>query len=288
MAHLTKRQTFPHKLSSRSHGNNGTQAGSVQVTFNGAPTYAEPRQYTGQLHERLTSLDRSKTQEEQDHDDEAAKRKAMKELVQSWMDRLQLISLITTFFASVESVLVGSAIPDDPRKASASLKLADASLLGALVMHSSAAVISFLAAFLLIRFKLTEAKKQEAKITGLVQSPVSLEKNDSNNEGTDNERDSNQSSARNPEAPQPRTSEPPLFSSDPHLETVGLFHPQPQAHLLSRCHALCIWLASGGFILALVGIVAMSWSLMPRSVATFTSACMIVCIVGAVVVFIGV
>ncbi|KDQ52837.1 hypothetical protein JAAARDRAFT_39818 [Jaapia argillacea MUCL 33604] len=287
MAHVIKRNTIPHKFSTGSRGSNETQA-AVKVTFNDDPTSAEPRLYTGQLYEQLPSQIRSKTQTQQDHDDEAAKKKAMKELVQSWMDRLQLISLITTFFASVESTLIGSAVSDDPSKASVSLKVAQASLMGALVMHASAAVISFLAAFLLIRFKLTEAKNQEAKvtITDFVQSPVDLEKNDSS-EGIANGHD-RQSSARNPKVPQSHPTEPPLFSSDPHLETVGLFRAQPQTHLLSRCHGLCIWLAAGGFSLALVGIVAMSWSLMPQSVAVFTSTCMVVCLGGSAVVFIRV
>lgn len=37
------------------------------------------------------------TQEDQDQIDEKARRKAMSELVQSWMDRLQLISVIVSF-----------------------------------------------------------------------------------------------------------------------------------------------------------------------------------------------
>lgn len=36
------------------------------------------------------------TQEDQDQTDEKARRKAMSELVQSWMDRLQLISVIVS------------------------------------------------------------------------------------------------------------------------------------------------------------------------------------------------
>ncbi|KAG7091132.1 hypothetical protein E1B28_010186 [Marasmius oreades] len=39
---------------------------------------------------------RKRTQAEQDQVDEDARRKAMKDLVGSWNDRLQLISLITT------------------------------------------------------------------------------------------------------------------------------------------------------------------------------------------------
>ncbi|KDQ52838.1 hypothetical protein JAAARDRAFT_445151 [Jaapia argillacea MUCL 33604] len=284
MAHVIKCNTIPHNLGTGSPGSDNAQSASVKVTFNNSSSYAEPRQYTGQLHSQPGSLYRPKTQEEQDHDDEAAKKKAMKELVQSWMDRLQLISLITTFFASVESQLIGSTVPSTPDGGSVTLQIANAGLMGALVMHSSAAIISFLAAFLLIRFKFMEAKKEEAKVEGgVVQSPVDLEKNG----GAEGIEHAGVSQRSNVKAPKSHPTEPPLFSSDPHLETVGLFRAQPQTHLLSRCHSLCIWLATGGFILALVGIIAMSWSLMPRSVGVFSSACMAVCLGGTIIAFVG-
>ena len=43
------------------------------------------------------------TQEAQDKEDEGARKKAMKELVQSWMDRLQLISVLVCDFRSLPS-----------------------------------------------------------------------------------------------------------------------------------------------------------------------------------------
>ena len=43
------------------------------------------------------------TQEAQDKEDEGARKKAMKELVQSWMDRLQLISVLVCDFLSSPS-----------------------------------------------------------------------------------------------------------------------------------------------------------------------------------------
>ncbi|KAJ2955172.1 hypothetical protein NUW54_g14760 [Trametes sanguinea] len=91
------------------------------------------------------------TQEDQDETDEKARRKAMSELVQSWMDRLQLISVITTFFAAMEAQLLGSTMPDDPTKDPPADQVANAALTGALVVHVFAAIISFLAAFFLIR-----------------------------------------------------------------------------------------------------------------------------------------
>ncbi|KAI9067105.1 hypothetical protein FKP32DRAFT_1588917 [Trametes sanguinea] len=104
------------------------------------------------------------TQEDQDETDEKARRKAMSELVQSWMDRLQLISVITTFFAAMEAQLLGSTMPDDPTKDPPADQVANAALTGALVVHVFAAIISFLAAFFLIRYKLTVAKREERKV----------------------------------------------------------------------------------------------------------------------------
>lgn len=41
------------------------------------------------------------TQKDQDKEDEAARRKALKELLQSWMDRLQLISVLVSISSGI-------------------------------------------------------------------------------------------------------------------------------------------------------------------------------------------
>jgi len=46
----------------------------------------------------LNQPEKKITQEEQDAMDEKARKRAMKNLVNSWQERLQLISVITTFF----------------------------------------------------------------------------------------------------------------------------------------------------------------------------------------------
>ncbi|KAJ7647696.1 hypothetical protein FB45DRAFT_702523, partial [Roridomyces roridus] len=74
------------------------------------------------------------------------------DLTQSWMDRLQLISVIATFFASTEAGML--------QLTSNSSQIANSSMLGALVLHIFAAIISFIGAFVLVRYNLLEARQE--------------------------------------------------------------------------------------------------------------------------------
>ncbi|KAI0829649.1 hypothetical protein BC628DRAFT_1055951 [Trametes gibbosa] len=217
------------------------------------------------------------TQEDQDETDKKARRRAMNELVQSWMDRLQLISVITTFFAAMEAQLLGSTVPDDPDDERAIDQVANAALTGALVVHVFAAIISFLAAFFLIRYKLTVAKREERKVEaghggGAAGSPSSA----SSGSGSGSESRSRQGTQTESRAP--------IFSSDPHLEQVGPFRRgEPPTHLLDHCHSLCMWLAAVGFVLALVGVLCFAWARFALSTSVFATVCMVVCLVSGVV-----
>ncbi|KAI0373403.1 hypothetical protein BV20DRAFT_1041875 [Pilatotrama ljubarskyi] len=208
------------------------------------------------------------TQEDQDETDEKARKKAMSELVQSWMDRLQLISVITTFFAAMEAQLLGSTMPDDPNEDPVIDQLANATLTGALVVHVFAAIMSFLAAFFLIRYKLTVAKREERKVeSGLADAAASS---------------AGQSRAPTSDSVE-QASLPPIFSSDPHLEQVGPFRRgQPPTHLLDHCHSLCMWLAAVGFVLALAGVLCFAWARLALSGGVFASVCVAVCLVSGV------
>ncbi|KAI0775652.1 hypothetical protein BD413DRAFT_281108 [Trametes elegans] len=208
------------------------------------------------------------TQEDQDQSDEKARKKAMNELVQSWMDRLQLISVITTFFAAMEAQLLGSTMPDDPANDPPIDQLANAALTGALVVHVFAAIMSFLAAFFLIRYKLIAAKREERKVeSGFADAAAS---SSANGGGSGN--GSGHSSDRSP-----------VFSSDPHLEQVGPFRRgQPPTHLLDHCHSLCMWLSVVGFFLALLGVLCFAWARLARSAGIFASICVGVCLVSGV------
>ncbi|KAI5890211.1 uncharacterized protein SCHCODRAFT_02631151 [Schizophyllum commune H4-8] len=299
---------------------------------------------------------RRQTQEEQDQEDDRERKKAMKELVQSWMDRLQLISVITTFFASTEAGLLQVVAPSDPSDMSATESAANAGVLGALVLHTNAAILSFLASFLLVRYKVEEAKKEEMKIeyaasdhdhsdagsehpdapsyegTDIEKGPVTIEmtasepstkrdapvpmsrtgsnpakaRSNATNNGSNPTLSvhnlkrppvtvtspspispSQTHSISNPSFASPLASlramnsserrqtlsEPPIFHANPHLEQVGPFAMlQPPTHLLSRCHALCLWLSALGFVLAIMGIACFAWSRTTTGVAIFTTA----------------
>ncbi|CAL1711455.1 unnamed protein product [Somion occarium] len=197
------------------------------------------------------------TQEDQDEEDAEKRRKAIKELVQSWMDRLQLISVITTFFAATEAQLLGLTTPDLDNRGNLQLSeaITNATLAGALLVHVYAAILSFFAAFFLIRYRLKEATRAEIKIeTGQVDSPRDI----------------------------------PIFTSNPHLETVGWFRrPQPPIHLLENCHTLCMWLAHIGFSLALTSVVCFSWARLPLGVSIFVSVGVGACSLASVVAFIA-
>ncbi|KAG2159159.1 uncharacterized protein EDB93DRAFT_449034 [Suillus bovinus] len=243
---------------------------------------------------------RKRTQKEQDKQDEEARKRAMRNLVNSWQERLQLISVITTFFASIEA---GMLVPvnTDPNAADALpglLKTANAGFLGALIMHVYAAVLSFLAAFLLIRYKLKEASNEElfaegrAKGFQITASPVTgaFQVQDIERDAQNNDNDVDKF---DPENPQKGTSEnnmdtkyapalsrmgstpaePPIFAREPHLEQVGFWSPTISSHLLSRVHTLCILFAAIGFILAIMGILTYAWALQSKEVSIFVSVC---------------
>ena len=163
----------------------------------------------------------------------------------------------------MEASLLGSAKPSNPQQDPPVDQLANAMLTGALVVHVFAAILSFLAAFFLIRYKLIVAKREERKVeSGLADA------------------------ARTSEGPLSIATDsdaPPIFSSDPHLEQVGLFcRGQPPAYLLDECHSLCIWLAAVGFVLALIGVLAFAWAKLASSSGIFATTCVVVCLVSSV------
>jgi len=195
------------------------------------------------------------TQIDQDHADNDARHQAMSDLVQSWNDRLSLITVITTFFAATEGQLLSAVIPANKENVSTRVQVANASFTGALVVHVFAAFISFVASFFLIRYKLRDAVEQEFEVEN------------------------------NPPTTPSTTSLPSrtaILARNPHLEQVGPFAGiKPPTNLLRRCHTLCMWLAMVGFLLAVIGVISFVWEKMPLSVSIFASACAGVCIVSS-------
>ena len=178
----------------------------------------------------------------------------------------------------MESQLLGSTAPDlDDRGSEAIVsQIANASLTGALVVHVFAAILSFLAAFFLIRYKLTMAKREERIVeSGLADSASNPIGSGSLSSDATADADLSRSSTAS-------TSQP-IWSSNPHLEQVGPFRRgRPPTHLLDHCHSLCMWLSIVGFVQALVGVLCFAWSKLSLSGGVFGSICMAVCVVTGV------
>ncbi|KAN0081326.1 hypothetical protein V8E55_008950 [Tylopilus felleus] len=239
------------------------------------------------------------TQEEQDEIDEKARKKAMRNLVNSWQERLQLISVITTFFASTEAAMLVNTKPATGSKewGNGALKASNASLLGALIVHVYAAVLSFMGAFFLIRYKLKEASRDEMLAEGMVNSPLAgsvfkdIESNPTvlRQTVTNNGAQLGLQNGTPPEQNKKKGSypvEPPILARNPHLEQVGPFRLNVSSHLLSRTHALCVSLAVAGFILAIVGIICYAWASQPTEVSIFASVCLGGAILAMIILFI--
>ena len=173
----------------------------------------------------------------------------------------------------MESQLLGTTAPDPAhrQKDPVTSQIANAALTGALVVHVFAAILAFLAAFFLIRYKLTIAKREERKVeSGLEGAAV----NAGSGNGSGGEPASASTTA---------SSATPIWSSDPHLEQVGPFRRgHPPTHLLDHCHSLCMWLSIIGFVFALIGVLCFAWSKLALSGGIFASVCMGVCLVTGV------
>ncbi|KAK7036410.1 hypothetical protein VNI00_011607 [Paramarasmius palmivorus] len=225
----------------------------------------------------LAKPTRKFTQKEQDEEDEKARRKAMKDLVASWNDRLQLISLITTFLASVEAGLLEPTAPesDDTGTTETLVNACNACILSALIIHLHASFISFVGAFFLVRFKVKEARKQEQKIEGVDPSSIPQSKGSvildmAAKQITDSPKTAFPAS--------PSTPRLNVWSADPQLVQVGPFLRQPPINLLSRCHFLCILCTVLGFLLALAGVILLAWARHPLTVAITASVFVGLCL----------
>uniref|UniRef100_A0A0W0FVF8 Transmembrane protein n=1 Tax=Moniliophthora roreri TaxID=221103 RepID=A0A0W0FVF8_MONRR len=222
-----------------------------------------------------TVLIRKRTQKQQDDADEESRRQAMKELVDCWNDRLQLISLITTFLASVEAGLLQVTAPLSP-DANSHSRLVDASnacLMCALVIHMNASFMAFIGAFFLVRFKVKEAKQKEEEVADI--TPPAPSKGEVILDMAANQ------VTNSPETDQPPRSNwegPAVHSANPRLVHVGPFFHHPPINLLSRCHFLCILCSLLGFVLAMAGIIALTWARHPRTVSIPASGCLVACL----------
>lgn len=189
----------------------------------------------------------------------------------------------------MEAQLLGTTAPDIGSQDPPVDQIANAALCGALMVHAFAAILSFIAAFFLIRYKLAVATREERKVeSGLASSAtnsktamsrVARTSTDTGNSAAGGETGGGTGAA----SCESSIASPPIWSSNPHVETVGPFRRgQPPTHLLEHCHSLCMWLAVVGFALALVGVICFAWSRLALSGGVFASVCMAVCLVTSV------
>ena len=153
-----------------------------------------------------------------------------------------------------------------------------------------AAIISFLAAFCLIRYKLTVAEKEEEKIEeNLVDSPKPMMSFNDPEKARSFRTipyadDISRPTCRPVRVNSPLSGDKVIWSTNPHLVQVGPFQGSPPTELLARCHSLCVFLSSLGFLLAIMGVVSFTWDRLPRSIGIAASISTIFCLVAAILI----
>lgn len=178
-------------------------------------------------------------------------------LVAVWMQRLQMLTLITTFLTSIDGqlfVLTSTPLRTTLDESMDSQEFVYACFTGALVFHVCAAILGYVASFALIRYQIGDVTPSDTKNTEtqrmlitiapfdavdtLLQVPLGLQVRS-------------------------RTSTPPL-------------------DLLTRCYFTTLALGSVGFILALLGITSYAWVMLQQVVGIFTTVCLGVSIAASV------
>ena len=137
------------------------------------------------------------------------------------------------------------------------------------------AILSFTAAFFLVRSRVKEASRQELKVE--IKEAVHRSNGHSNGNPLDTSQahdssglpegvDVSQLSGAELDQLKEQVLNQPIFSADPRLEAVGPFRRgKPPTHLLESCHTLCMLLSVLGFIMAMVGVLCYGWAMLPRS-----------------------
>ncbi|KAH7921012.1 hypothetical protein BV22DRAFT_1132615 [Leucogyrophana mollusca] len=196
-------------------------------------------------------------------------------LVSAWMDRLQVLTVVTTFLASMDGQLFSlTTLPSNVTlgTTTACQELVYASLSGALIFHVCASILGYLASFVLIKYTIIEASppsNEDDKLGGILSSP-------SSKAYTTNDVVVAQAQ------PQPRKrviveTRHPLraFRAPATSFSVQSHQPiTPPIALLTRCYYTTLALTALGFILALMGILAYIWAGLKMPVGVFSTICL--------------
>ncbi|KAI0688158.1 hypothetical protein C8T65DRAFT_700674 [Cerioporus squamosus] len=244
---------------------------------------------------------------------EDATKQALLAVVQVWLDRLSAMSVVTTFFVSIDSMLYSfPARNPDADEWSATDTLIIASLGGAIILHVCASILAYCGSFVLIRYRLQDAEKTEKDTESAAAKP-----------SVDADRKQFRAGMQ-PLYPGPvlsATTTPTEFVRDiswdaytdlRSLISVSQVHPfawlcgvvrkagfrkdteapsdavaqlNSMVLMLTRVHTVTVIMAILGFILALLGTIAYFWTELPRALGIFASACLGGCLfAGAIAV----
>ncbi|KAF8270524.1 hypothetical protein EI94DRAFT_1722906, partial [Lactarius quietus] len=107
-------------------------------------------------------VDVSSQQQPQEHTAlaQAADLHTISRITQIWADRLQLTSVYASFFTSIDSLLFSLAT--NKGNDSTTSRLMQASLTGALVFHAAAAILAYVASFVLVHYRLNDAESSSS------------------------------------------------------------------------------------------------------------------------------
>jgi hypothetical protein len=188
-------------------------------------------------------------------------------IVAAWMQRLQTLTLITTFLASIDGELFTLTSTPSPVTLTASIhseELVYACFAGALVFHVCSAILGYVASFALVRYEIVDAE------------PSSVMRTNELGKLADtgfHHRESAQ------EKQLLLRAIPPLYAVQSLLQIPSRLRFQsrtstPPLDLLTRCYFTTMALSSAGFILALLGIATYAWFALQRVVGIFTMACL--------------
>ncbi|KAG2753993.1 hypothetical protein P692DRAFT_20845413 [Suillus brevipes Sb2] len=183
-------------------------------------------------------------------------------MVAAWMHRLQTLTLITTFLASIDGelfTLTSTSSPVTLTTSTGSEELVYACFAGALVFHVCSSILGYVASFALIRYEIVEAEPPSVKEHELGKLS-----------GAGESIHGKQLLLR---------AIPPLYAVQSLLQIPSRLRVQsrtstPPLDLLTRCYFTTLALSGAGFILALLGIATYAWLGLQRVVGIFTMACL--------------
>ncbi|KAG2109356.1 uncharacterized protein F5147DRAFT_692999 [Suillus discolor] len=181
------------------------------------------------------------------------------------MQRIQTLTLITTFLTSVDGELFTLTSRSSQVTVHASLdfqELVYACLAGALVFHVCASILGYIASFLLVRYKTIDAippSDMKPDVLGKLPDTGSPHKSVNGKQLL-------------------LTAIPPLYIVQSLLQIPSGVRFQsrastPPLNLLTRCYFTILALSGAGFVLALLGIATYTWFGLKRVVGIFTIAC---------------